>query len=153
MHASQDSEVNLEALAKQIAALLQTINGGAQSIGSGLQRMAPDAWRIAVKQVYVSSVVSLLSWFVVSSILWAIAASFYKQAKVERALADEAREKGDSQGTKEREGYSDSFTAWAILSAILGGVGLATNLISNVVPLLNPEYAAALKILELVKGG
>lgn len=122
-------------ISKALAQLLETANNGLKGVGGGIQSLSPEAWRIAVKQAYISAVSTT-----VTSALFAVVALVVIVGAAKIIIR---REEGDDVGP--------------LVAAVLVAVAVllvCIFAIANVgIPgILNPEFAAAELILEKLRG-
>jgi hypothetical protein len=128
-------------ITKAIADLINTLNGGAKDAATALRDHAPQAWAIVVRQVYAEAWLSLMGWLVFACVLAGFAIALWR----------EARRLAKSENLTER----DDGTGLAIGASIVGTAAIIVALVScasYVQVLLTPEYAAAERVLELVRG-
>jgi len=120
-------------LSKAAAELIQSLNGGAQAFGEALQRVSPEAWRIAVYQVQINGFRFIAAWCFLAAVVFVIGLKFRQIEK--RLRAD---------GKKEATAYY--IATWVAMS--LASVIAVTSVCINFDKIINPQYEAGIKILS-----
>lgn len=128
----------MEELTKQIAELIATINKGANGAGEQLQRIAPDAWRLMVKQVTIEAWSSIIFWTSTTALL-------LLASRITWNLSKRAKSNNNDEGEILLTGASG---ALLVVSVIL----FLCELSSSVPRLINPEFYAASAIIERITG-
>ena len=142
----------MEELAKQIAGLLQTLNSGAKGVGESVQRIAPDAWRVVVKQVIVDAWSSIVCWTIVSLVIFGIAIFLRRCANASTKKVNESEDDHKCQYMKDLKSEAFTMNAWALVLTVAGSVVLFSAFNQNVPRLLNAEYHAASYLSERLLG-
>ena len=133
-------------LAKSIAELIATINKGANGVGESFQKVAPDAWKVAVYHAKVQAWTTLACVLGLAAIVFAVGLKFWQMQRKNDDLADQA-ETGKEPGWKDqyRAACSDAegfaFGKWCAfcIAALITVLGITANLDE----IMNPEYEAA----------
>jgi hypothetical protein len=131
----------MQELAKSFSQLVDSLNGGAKGLAEALQRIAPDAWRIAVRQVVIDAACGLLAWTI-------IVYGILSVAHILRTCSKSASDEPESIG---RGGLMTDKAAYVLWSRIVTGTGLVIYAVavSCYMPeLLNPQYEAASQMAE-----
>lgn len=164
-------------LQNSIANLVNTLTAGAKGAGSALQSVAPEAWRIAIRQVQIDAIATVLIWSLVGIVFLGFAqfavSPFLKKNKVEFKSA-QARmievEKIVAKESPELNPYSNidfrdakhemksldenifglRIGYWAL--ALIGVLFICGSLASKATDLLNPEYRAGIAVIQLSRG-
>ena len=124
----------MQELAKSISELVNSLNGGAKGLADAMQRVAPDAWRIAVRAQITNAVVSIaleITLFVVALM-------------ISRKLVAYGRNEDTSQ-----EGAGACYAATFCLACV--AIWMVCSLNLDLQRLLNPEFYAAADILKALK--
>ncbi len=164
-------------LQNSIANLVNTLTAGAKGAGSALQSVAPEAWRIAIRQVQIDAIATVLIWSLVGIVFLGFAhfavSPFIKRNKAEFKIAQAmvievtkiATEKypelnpnsiSDVRDTKSKMNSLDEtiFSLrvgyWAL--TLIGVLFICGSLASNATDLLNPEYRAGVAVIRLARG-
>lgn len=128
-------------LAKSIAELINSLNGGAKSAAEALARVAPDAWHALVWRVQVEAALQTVGSLVLAVMFAASAPWFAKKAAAEA----------------KKPCYVDQGFNVGALKVIAGAfvwvaVILVLVTLRNTVPdLIAPETEAAARLLRMVK--
>ena len=135
---TQTAPDKLDALPQE---LLERLDALSQKVGVGIEHM----WEVLVRQAYVDAVTSSLL-FLGCLLLWG--AVYAKRAAIDKWVQD---------GAIEYKHISNSYPRLFPVGIALAALGVATLLLfiwaANAVPvaLLNPEYHALEKIMDMVK--
>lgn len=164
-------------LQSAIAELVRTLTGGAKGAGSALQSVAPEAWRIAIRQVQIDAIATVLIWSLAGIVFLGFAhfavSPFIKRNKAEFKIAQarvaEAREiairkspelnPDSNSDVRDAKGVMNSHDEtvfglrigyWALT---LGGIlCICGSLSSRATDLLNPEYKAGVSVIQIARG-
>lgn len=145
-------------LAKAIAELIQTLNGGASGIGQAFKTHAPDLWRVAVYQARLDASIDLAAWELVGVAFLVLGWLMVRHARNLQLASVAARTRlevarttrGDVTAAREAyekadKYYRDNDGYWVSggLSILVGFVFVCAGLACNLAAIINPEYAAA----------
>lgn len=135
----------MQELAKSISELVNSLNGGAKGLADAMQRVAPDAWRVAVRQVVIDAATGWAAWLLFAVLLLVVAAKFSaNQRWNESAMATERGKEHPKQSALdnyEEHGFTWQGLKWAAL--LVAAVTVLVSSSSYIPDLLNPQYAAA----------
>jgi len=130
-------------LAKSISELINTINSGANGLGSAMQTHAPELWRLAVRQVILDAASNIALFLSLSTIAFLVGMRFGKAAKSWSKKEDDAIASNDHHAARNASSESAGYTVaqWIIvtIAVIMAGTALSC----NIPKLLNPGYEAA----------
>jgi hypothetical protein len=164
-------------LQNAIAELVKTLTGGAKGAGNALQSVAPEAWRIAIRQVQIDAIATVLIWSLAGIVFLSFAqfavSPFIKRNKAELKIAQvrvaEAREnaiknspeynpdsnKDVQDAKKDMNSHDETVFGLRILYWALTLVGLlfiCGSIASRATDLLNPEYKAGVSVIQITRG-
>jgi hypothetical protein len=130
----------MQELAKSFSELVNSLNGGAKGLSDALQRVAPDAWKIAVYQARLSGITNALCWLSLSCVLAFVARRFYVAHRKTLKLAQlETQKCAIGKLEDEASGYYVGALVCGSIASVIAAVGV----LSNVATIINPEYTAA----------
>lgn len=137
----------MQELAKSISELVNSLNGGAKGLAEAMQRVAPDAWRIAVKQVVIDAVTGLVGWTLVAALICVLAYKFKLNEHQNYSWLAQEKKKP---AAEQREPYisrlvtdANVWHIWTWVSAVSACVVLIAATCFHIPRLLNPQYEAA----------
>ena len=122
-------------LSKSAAEFIQSLNGGAKAFGEELQRISPEAWRVAVYQMQIRGYRNIIFGCVISAIIFVVGLKFKQVEKKLRAAND-----------NEAKDYYVRMWVAMCLSLLLSVASVCI----NIDYIINPQYGAAVKILCII---
>lgn len=126
-------------LLKSLSELIQSLNGGAKAFGDSLQRIYPEAWRVAVYQVQLNGFRYMAAWCFIAAVIFVIGLKFRQVEKSYRA----------EQGLDVDKSTDFNIAKWIAMS--LAAVIAFTAICVNIDTITNPQYDAAIKVLSAVQ--
>lgn len=123
----------MQELAKSFSELVNSLNGGAKGLAEAMQRVAPDAWRIAVFQEKLNGWLRLLFAVTSVAVLSKIAAFCLRRRR------------------EDKPNSLEWTIAFVVLLSSTMIIAWSSGLYS-IPRLINPEYAAALELSKLFLG-
>jgi hypothetical protein len=116
---------------------IDKLSGGAAEIAKAVKQAAPHAWEVAVRQQFAEGCVYFIAWSVVFVAL--LGFSVWLCRNRERIWKSAEEE------------YAEPFVMIGVLMLIGGMLGAGSAAARAALQVANPEYAAAMAILEAVK--
>lgn len=130
------------------AELIKTLN----NIGSNLQNIAPEAWNVAVRQVWMNAVVNILVWSLIGLIIFIFAQLVIRPGLL---LAKDHINKDDL-SHYELTTAQENLSVWRTgywLVVICSGLCILLSVWASATDLLNPQYRASMTMIQAIKCG
>jgi hypothetical protein len=136
-------------LQKSIAELINTLTNGAKGTGEIMKNIAPEAWRVAVRQVIIDGCTDLLVGGVIGIAIILLAILVIGKG------VESAKETVKQCQDHSLDNYKEALVFWRIgywVCTIIGSIVILCSVSAAAPKLLNPEYEAGMNVIRLAHG-